>query len=57
MRRREERGPPAGAGLIRYFTEEGEGIKIPPKAVIYFSIAFIIFEILLRFIGRPLLGF
>jgi preprotein translocase subunit Sec61beta len=57
MRRREERGPPAGAGLIRYFSEEGEGIKISPKIVAYFTIGFIVFEILLRFIGKGLLGF
>ena len=57
MRRREERGPPAGAGLIRYFSEEGEGIKIPPKVVAYFTIGFIVFEILLRFVGQTLLGF
>jgi preprotein translocase subunit Sec61beta len=57
MRRREERGPPAGAGLIRYFSEEGEGIKISPKLVAYFTVGFILFEILLRFVGKGLLGF
>ncbi|MEM2878495.1 MAG: preprotein translocase subunit Sec61beta [Candidatus Hadarchaeales archaeon] len=48
MRRREESMPPTGAGLIRYFREEGHGIKISPKAVIVFSVALIILEIVLR---------
>jgi len=49
--------PPTGAGLIRYFREEGHGIKIPPKGVIIFTIAVIIFEIFLRLYGEALLGF
>ena len=57
MRRREERGPPAGAGLIRYFSEEGEGVKISPRLVLHFTIGFILFEVLLRFVGPQLLGF
>ncbi|MFQ6130149.1 MAG: preprotein translocase subunit Sec61beta [Candidatus Hadarchaeaceae archaeon] len=57
MRRREEEMPPTGAGLIRYFREEGHGIKISPKGVIFFTIAIIIFEIFLRFFGKDLLGF
>lgn len=57
MRRREEGGPPAGAGLIRYFSEEGEGVKISPRLVLYFTIGFILFEVLLRFVGPQLLGF
>ncbi|GAI00706.1 hypothetical protein ES706_00343 [subsurface metagenome] len=49
--------PPTGAGLIRYFKEEGHGIKISPKSVVIFTIAIIIFEIFLRFYGEALLGF
>lgn len=57
MRRREERMPATGAGLIRYFKEEGHGIKVSPKSVVYFTIAVIIFEVILRFYGEALLGF
>jgi preprotein translocase subunit Sec61beta len=57
MRRREEAMPPTGAGLIRYFKEEGHGIKISPKGVIIFIIAVIAFEAFLRFYGKALLGF
>ena len=42
--------PPTGAGLIRYFREEGHGLKIPPKGVVFFSVGIIIVEIFLRFI-------
>lgn len=49
--------PPTGAGLIRYFREEAHGIKVPPKGVLAFTIAVIIFEIFLRFYGKALLGF
>lgn len=57
MRRRREEMPPTGAGLIRYFREEAHGFKIPPKGVLIFTMAVIIFEIFLRFYGRALLGF
>jgi preprotein translocase subunit Sec61beta len=43
--------PPTGAGLIRYFQEEGSGIKISPKAVVVFTVGVIAFEIFLRFFG------
>jgi preprotein translocase subunit Sec61beta len=56
-RREEERLPPTGAGLIRYFKEESGGVKISPKGVMYFTIGVIIFEIFLRFYGKTLLGF
>jgi preprotein translocase subunit Sec61beta len=49
--------PATGAGLIRYFKEEGHGIKISPKSVVIFVAAVIIFSVLLRFYGRALLGF
>jgi len=57
MRRREERMPATGAGLIRYFQEEGHGIKISPKAVLIFTVGIIFFEIFLRFFGSALFGF
>ena len=57
MRRQEGEMPPTGAGLIRYFKEEGHGIKISPKSVIIFTIAIIFFEVFLRFYGKALLGF
>lgn len=57
MPRNEERLPPTGAGLIRYFQEEGSGIKISPKSVLAFTAAVIIFVILLHAAGSGLLGF
>lgn len=54
MRRREEGLPPTGAGLIRYFREEGRGIKVSPKAVMGFAVAIIILEVLLRLLQVPL---
>lgn len=54
MRRRDETLPPTGAGLIRYFREEGHGIKITPKAVVGFAVALIILEVLLRVLQIPL---
>ena len=40
--------PATGAGLIRYFKEEGHGIKISPKLIIGASIALMVFEFILR---------
>jgi|YelNatPaOPRAMG01_1025707.scaffolds.fasta_scaffold774090_1 preprotein translocase subunit Sec61beta len=57
MPRPEERMPPTGAGLIRYFQEEGSGVKISPKSVIVFTAAVIVFVILLHIAGAGLLGF
>ncbi|MEM4201763.1 MAG: preprotein translocase subunit Sec61beta [Candidatus Hadarchaeum sp.] len=57
MPRNEERLPPTGAGLIRYFQEEGSGIKISPKGVLAFTAAVIIFVILLHVAGAGMLGF
>ncbi|MBC7219768.1 MAG: preprotein translocase subunit Sec61beta [Hadesarchaea archaeon] len=57
MPRNEERLPPTGAGLIRYFQEEGSGIKISPKSVLAFTAVVIIFVILLHVAGSSLLGF
>ena len=49
--------PATGAGLIRYFKEEGHGIKTSPKLVVGAAVALMIFELLLRFWGQSLLGF
>lgn len=57
MSSRREEMPPTGAGLIRYFKEEGHGIKISPKSVLFFTIAVIVFEIILRIYGRAIFGF
>jgi len=57
MRRSRERMPVSGAGLIRYFEEEGRGIKIQPVHLLYFVVGVILFEIALRFVGPSLLGF
>jgi preprotein translocase subunit Sec61beta len=50
--------PSSGAGLMRYFSEEGNGYKIPPKGVLFFSIGIVIFEVLLRVlnVGKFLFG-
>ncbi|HID60305.1 MAG TPA: preprotein translocase subunit Sec61beta [Hadesarchaea archaeon] len=53
MRRREEM-PPTGAGLIRYFKEEGSGVKVSPKSVLGFTIGVIVFEIALRIVNVSL---
>lgn len=57
MPKKEERMPATGAGLIRYFQEEGSGIKISPKSVLLFTGAIIIFVMFLHIVGRSLLGF
>lgn len=49
--------PATGAGLIRYFKEEGHGIKISPKSVLIFAVGIIILEVILRIYGKALLGF
>jgi len=50
--------PPTGAGLMRYFSEEGHGLKIPPKGVLFFTVGIVIFEVLMRVfdIGKVLFG-
>jgi preprotein translocase subunit Sec61beta len=55
--RREERMPPTGAGLIRYFQEEGTGMKISPRAVLVFTGAIIVFVLMLHIAGSGVLGF
>lgn len=49
--------PSSGAGLIRYFEEEGNGIKVQPKKMLYFVVGLIVFEVVLRFIGPSIFGF
>jgi preprotein translocase subunit Sec61beta len=58
MRKRGEAMPPTGAGLMRYFSEEGHGYKIPPKGVLVFAVGIVIFEVLLRVLnlGKFLFG-
>jgi len=57
MPKSEERMPATGAGLIRYFQEEGSGVKISPKSVIIFTAAVVILVFALHIAGRPILGF
>ncbi len=49
--------PSSGAGLIRYFEEEGQGVKVQPKHMLYFIVGFIIFEVALRIVGPSVFGF
>jgi len=46
-----ERMPASGAGLIRYFEEEGFGIKVSPRKMVYFTIGVIILIIGLHIFG------
>ncbi|MFH1820923.1 MAG: preprotein translocase subunit Sec61beta [Methanobacteriota archaeon] len=57
MPKSEERMPATGAGLIRYFQDEGSGLKISPKSVLFFTAATIIFVMFLHIAGSALLGF
>jgi len=49
-KRREKRGPmpAASAGLLRFFEEETQGIKVRPELVIVLSVALILAAILAR---------
>jgi len=49
-KRREKRGPmpAASAGLLRFFEEETQGIKVRPELVVIFSVALIMVAILAR---------
>jgi preprotein translocase subunit Sec61beta len=40
--------PAASAGLLRFFEEETQGIKIRPELVVFFSLALIMAAILAR---------
>ncbi len=41
--------PASSAGLLRFFEDETQGIKIRPEIVVAFSVALVIVSILLRF--------
>lgn len=58
-RKRSEGGalPPTGAGLIRYFDEDTRGFKLKPTHVIMLAVGIVIFELILRLVGKDLLGF
>ncbi|MCS7142651.1 MAG: preprotein translocase subunit Sec61beta [Aigarchaeota archaeon] len=49
--RREAPLPATAAGLLRFFEEEGKGIKIRPEAVVGIGIAMIVMVLLLRLIA------
>jgi len=40
--------PAASAGLLRFFEEETQGIKVRPELVVFFSVALIIAAIVAR---------
>lgn len=42
--------PASSAGLLRFFEDETQGIKIRPEIVVALSVALVIVTILLRFI-------
>ena len=48
--------PATGAGLIRYFQEEGSGVKISPRSVLVLTAAVIIFTFILHLYGHVLFG-
>lgn len=41
--------PAAGAGLIRFFADQSEGVKIGPVTVIVLSVALLLFVLLAQF--------
>jgi preprotein translocase subunit Sec61beta len=46
-KKKERSGPmPAGAGLLRFFEEETEGVKVRPELLVAFSVALMIICIL-----------
>ncbi len=57
MPKNEERMPATGAGLIRYFQEEGNGVKVSPKSVIIFTAAVVVLVFVLHIAGRSVFGF
>lgn len=42
--------PASSAGLLRFFEDETQGIKIRPEIVVALSVALVIVTILLRFL-------
>jgi len=49
-RKKKETGPmpAASAGLLRFFEEETEGIKIRPELLIVFSVSLIVISVLAK---------
>ncbi|HMK95359.1 MAG TPA: preprotein translocase subunit Sec61beta [Candidatus Limnocylindrales bacterium] len=49
-RKKKEQGPmpAASAGLLRFFEEETEGVKIRPELLVVFSIALIVLSVLVK---------
>jgi preprotein translocase subunit Sec61beta len=47
-RKREAPMPASSAGLLRFFEDETEGIKVRPEAVIIIAAALIVVSVLLR---------
>ncbi len=41
--------PAAGAGLIRFFADSSEGIKVGPITVVVLSVALLLFVLLAQF--------
>jgi len=58
-RKRQSEGPmpAAGAGLIRFFADSSEGIKVGPILVLTFSISLIVILLMAHFGIFALLGF
>ena len=42
--------PASSAGLLRFFEDETQGIKIRPELVVAFSVAIVLVSILLRLV-------
>lgn len=42
--------PASSAGLLRFFEDETQGIKIRPEIVVVLSVALVIVSVMLRFV-------
>ena len=42
--------PASSAGLLRFFEDETQGIKIRPEFVVFFSVTLVIVAVLLRLV-------
>lgn len=51
-KKKEDRGPmpAASAGLLRFFEEETEGVKIRPEILMIFSIALVIVSVVAKMV-------
>ena len=49
-RKKKETGPmpAASAGLLRFFEEETEGIKIRPELLVIFSVSLVVLSVLIK---------